>query len=304
MARTGLGTNACLKGGALPLPVHYYSPLPDLGDLSRRAVWTRRSDLAGIDFRAESQLALLAELGRSFGQECQWDRAPGTGPGRFHTPNNSFSFGCAAALHSLVRRHRPHRVIEIGSGLSSLVLAAALELNRQAGSSADYTIVDPYPSRLVQAGLPGLNRLLKTPVEQTDLALYTALDADDILFVDSGHAVKTGGDVNFEILEILPRLKPGVLVHFHDIGLPYEYPEIYFRNPAFRVFWTEAYLLQAYLSSNSDYEILLAMNYLMVDQAAAFRSAFPHASDGGSQISGSFWIRRRPATPAAHPETG
>jgi hypothetical protein len=202
-----------------------------------------------------------------------------------------------------VRRHHPRRVIEIGSGLSSLVLAAALERNRGDGHPADYTIVDPYPSPHVQGGLAGLARLLEMPMERTDLALYTGLEANDILFIDSGHTVRTGGDVNFAILDILPRLAPGVLVHFHDIALPYEYPEVYFRNPAFRVFWTEAYLLQAYLCGNSDWEILLAMNYLMVDEAAAFRNAFPHAADGGSQISGSFWIRRRLA-PGRTPTTG
>lgn len=294
MARTGLGTNACLKAGALPMPVHYYSPLPDVEALGRRGIWTRRSELPGIDFRKERQKTLLAELGRDFGHECTWNSAPETDRPRFHTPNNSFSFGCAAALHGLVRRHRPRRVIEVGSGLSSLVLSGALERNAQDGRRAVYTIVDPYPSPLLRSGLPGLTRIVETPVEESDLALYTALEADDILFIDSGHAVKTGGDVNFEILEVLPRLAPGVLVHFHDIGLPYEYPEVYFRNPAFRVFWTEAYLLQAYLSGNRDYEILLAMNYLMVDEANLFRSAFPRAADGGSQISGSFWIRRRP----------
>ena len=293
MARTGLGTNASLRGGALPVPVHYYSPVPDLNDLRRRDVWARKSELAGIDFQPDRQLALLTELGEAYGQECRWDRAPGTDPLRFYTPNNSFSFGCAAALHCLVRLHKPKKVIEIGSGLSSLVMSGALDRNRREGEPADYSIVDPFPNPRVRHGLPGLARIHEVPVEQTDLALYTALGEGDILFIDSGHVVKTGGDVNFEILEILPRLSPGVLVHFHDIALPFEYPEIYFRNPAFRVFWTEAYLLQAFLCGNKDYEVLLAMNYLMIEHAATFARAFPHSADGGPQLSGSFWIRRR-----------
>jgi hypothetical protein len=295
MARTGLGTKACLRGGALPLPVHYYSPVPDLDDLRRRGVWVRKSDLAGIDFQPDRQLELLTELGEAFGRECRWERAPGSNPLGFYTPNNSFSFGCAAALHSLVRRHKPKNVIEVGSGMSSLVMSGALERNRNEGHPADYSIVDPFPSVHVRNGLPGLARIHRVPVEQTDLSLYTALGDGDILFIDSGHTVRTGGDVNFEILDILPRLKPGVLVHFHDIALPFEYPEIYFRNPAFRVFWTEAYLLQAFLCGNRDYEVLLAMNYLMIEEAAVFRKAFPHSADGGTQLSGSFWIRRRPS---------
>lgn len=293
MAETGAGTDACLELGCLPMRVHFYSPVPDIKDLERRRIWERRSPLAGIDFRSAAQLTLLAELGRQFGHECAWPTAPTRQPHQFHLNNGSFSYGCAASLHTLLRQHRPRRVIEIGSGNSSLVISAALQMNGRAGAPADYTVIDPYPAPAVAAGLPGLTRLLPQPVETTDVELFDALEADDVLFIDSGHTVKTGGDVNFLILDILPRLKPGVLIHFHDIGLPYEYPKTYATNPGFRVFWTEAYLLQAFLACNHQFEILLALGYLMTEHLAEFRAAFPHFDPARSPAnSGSFWIRR------------
>ena len=131
-------------------------------------------------------------------------------------------------------------------------------------------------------------------VELLDPQFFDRLERNDVLFIDSSHTVRIGGDVNFLILDVLPRLAPGVLVHFHDIGMPYEYPKTYATNPSFRMLWTEAYLLQAFLACNDSHDVLLAMAYLMVERSAEFRAAFPaydparHAS-----ISGSFWIARR-----------
>ena len=76
MAETGNGTDECLEQGCLPMLVHYYSPVPDIGDLRARRVWDRRSPMAGIDMREPHQLALLAELGREFGAECRWPHEP------------------------------------------------------------------------------------------------------------------------------------------------------------------------------------------------------------------------------------
>ena len=307
MARTGEGTDACLALGALPLPVHYYSPVPDLPDLERRKVWGRRSPLAGIDFREGAQVEYLLELGRAHGHECAWPFAATPDPHQFHLDNTCFSFGCAAALHAVLRRHRPRRVIEVGSGHSSRVISAALQANaRESAPPARYTVIDPYPGQPI-ASLPSLTRLVAERVELTDPALFDELGHDDVLFIDSSHMVKIGGDVNFLFLEVLPRLAPGVIVHVHDIGLPYEYAKVYYTNPAFRVFWTEAYLLQAFLACNDRFEILLAMGYLMEEHKPSFRAAFPHYDPVRSPNgSGSFWFRRKPEVErrtSPHPDT-
>jgi len=120
------------------------------------------------------------------------------------------------------------------------------------------------------------------------------LEKDDILFIDSSHTVRIGGDVNFLILEILPKLKPGVIIHFHDIPIPNEYPKIYYLNPKFRVFWTESYLLQAFLSLNVEFEILMAIGFIMKVHDEEFKHFFPYYNKNENLlISSSFWIRRK-----------
>ncbi len=296
MASTGAGTNACLKRGCLPMSVHYYSPVPDLSDLALRNVWDRRSELFGINFCPDAQVALLKKIGNKFGHECDWPPNPTNDPYQFYTENNNFSFGCAASTHCILRAFKPRRVVEIGSGNSSLIISRALLMNakNKVDKDPEYTVIDPYPGSIIKKNLLGLTRLIKKRVELLDVNFFEQLDDNDVLFIDSGHTVRIGGDVNFLILDILPRLAQGVIVHFHDIGLPYEYPKVYATNPSFRVFWTEAYLLQAFLSYNSQYEIMLAMSYLMLEQQETFRMAFPfYDQKRHVSTSGSFWIRRR-----------
>jgi hypothetical protein len=142
--------------------------------------------------------------------------------------------------------------------------------------------------------LPALTQLVKERVEILNVNFFDQLGKDDVLFIDSGHVVRIGGDVNYLILDILPRLAPGVIIHFHDVGLPCDYPKVYATNPQFRVFWTEAYLLQAFLCYNDKFEILLAMNYLMTECQDVFRAAFPlYDPCKHRAVSGSFWIRRK-----------
>ncbi|MGC3996961.1 MAG: class I SAM-dependent methyltransferase [Anaeromyxobacter sp.] len=296
MAFSGEGTDACLAAGALPMQVHYYSPVPDLPDLDRRQVFGRRSPLAGIDFREQAQLELLAELGRRFGAECAWPVQPPADPRAFHLENGSFSYGCAASTHAFIRRSRPRRVIEVGSGWSTRVISAALARNAAEGAPpADYTVIDPYPGPVIRA-LPGISELVPQRVEETSLERFERLGDGDLLFIDSSHVVKIGGDVNFLYLEVLPRLAPGVLVHIHDISLPFEYGRAYYTNPKFRVFWTEAYLLQAFLACNNRFEVLMGLGWLQQEHLPAFRAAFPAWDPERSPTqSGSFWIRRKGA---------
>ena len=294
MAITGDGTDACLRHGCLPLPVNFHSPVPDLSDLEQRGVWNRLSRLEGIDLRTDAQHELLRDIGENFGSECRWPLRATPDPYQFFIENPSFSYGCAAALHGVLRKFKPRRVIEVGSGNSSLVISGALTRNSEEGIEAEYIIIDPYPRDIIMKGLPRLTKLFDQRVEILEPDIFRQLGENDILFVDSGHVVRTGSDVNLIILDVLPCLAPGVIIHFHDISLPYEYSKLYATNPAFRMFWTEAYLLQAFLSCNSKFEILLAMEYLMKDRKEAFCSAFPsYDPKVHKSISGSFWIRRK-----------
>jgi hypothetical protein len=294
VAETGRGSDLCLAQGFLPIRVHYYSPLPDITDLRQRQVWQRKSELSGVDFHPDQQVQLLHSLGKKFGHECDWPAIPTDNSQEFYTENNSFSFGCAASLHTILRCYKPRKVLEIGSGNSSLIFSMALARNAVEGHPCDYIVIDPYPSSLLQHDLPCLTKVIAERVELVDVSFFESLKENDILFIDSGHTVRTGSDVNFLLLDVLPRLAPGVIVHLHDIGLPYEYPEVYFTNPSFRMFWTEAYLLQAFLIFNSQFEVLLALNYLMSDKKQDFAQAFPNYDPSKHRAtSGSFWMRRK-----------
>ena len=126
MAVSGEGTDACLKHGFLPVPVHYYQPIPDIFDLENRRVWDRESKLVGINFEPAKYLEYIKLLARKYGHECEWPDEPSSDPRQFHLHNDSFSYGCAASLHCIIRSHKPKRIIEIGSGNSSKVIAAAI----------------------------------------------------------------------------------------------------------------------------------------------------------------------------------
>jgi hypothetical protein len=250
-----------------------------------------------VPFAPQAQLAWLARLGAEYGSECRW---PAQDPGashEFYTENNSFSFGCAAGTHAIIRHFKPRQVIEVGSGFSSLVISAALRMNGEEseGAGPEYSIIDPYPGEMLTSRVLPSARLIQQRVELLDPGFFSGLSENDVLFIDSGHTVRTGGDVNFLYLEVLPRLKSGVVIHVHDVPLPGDYPEVYFTNPGFRMFWTEAYLLQAFLCFNNAFEVLLAMAYLTEDHLDAVRAAFPHFDPQVHRLtSSSFWFRRAP----------
>lgn len=294
IAQSGAGTNRCLRSKCLPLPVHFYSPIPDIDELEKRNVWEKVSPLSGIDFQIDQQIEFLTLLGKKFGSECDWP-VKEQKPDQFCLDNTSFSFGCAASLFSMIRYFQPAKIIEIGSGNSSFVIQEALAKNfREGGIKGNHIVIDPFINFNVKKFFGKSIRLYEQPVECLDPSFFTQLKQNDILFIDSSHSVKIGSDVNYLILEILPIINSGVIVHFHDINLPFEYQKVYATNPQFRMFWTESYLLQAFLSCNNQYEILLAMYYLMKEHTRLLPQLFPFSNrELPSRISSSFWIRKK-----------
>lgn len=294
IAFEGWGSNKCLKKGYLPMPVDCYSPIPDLEDLKKRQVWDQRSEMYGVDFNIKGQLQLLKNLGKQYGKECVWPLHPTDKSEEFYIDNLGFSYGCAASLHTIIREFKPKRVIEIGSGHSSKVISYALKLNLKAGLKSQYLIIDPFSPDFMKKQIVNFTKIYKKRVEEMPPSFFDQLEKNDILFIDSGHTVRIGGDVNFLYLDVLPRLKPGVIIHIHDINLPYEYPKVYATQEVFRQFWTEQYLLQAFLACNKEFEVLLAMGYLMADRLKDFQKAFPNYNSKIHKFkSGSFWMRRK-----------
>ena len=185
----------------------------------------------------------------------------------------------------MVRHFQSRFIIEVGSGFSSLVLGAAAAENDSAGIIS----IEPFPREFLRKGFPGLRSLIEKKVQDIDLNFFSQLESGDILFIDSSHTVKIGGDVNYLFLEVLPRLKPGVIVHVHDIFLPFDYRRDWVLDE-FR-FWTEQYLLQAFMMFNSEFEVVMANSYLNHYHQEDLKAAFP---DLPSWEGGSFWLRRKP----------
>ena len=191
--------------------------------------------------------------------------------------------------YCMVRHFQPRRIIEVGSGFSSLVLGQAAAKNK----SSALICIDPFPNELIRKdnSIPALQSLIESKVQDVDVEFFSQLESGDILFIDSSHTVKTGGDVNYLFLEILPRLEAGVIVHVHDIFLPFEYRRDWMLEE-FR-FWTEQYLLQAFLIFNSEFDVLMANSYLNHYYLADLKAAFPNLR---RWIGGSFWMRRKSVT--------
>jgi predicted O-methyltransferase YrrM len=267
----------------------FYSPIPDLAGLPP-GWWERVAELPGLDLDLDRQLAWVRE--RLAGPMAEFDPPahPVADPFAYTTANPSYSRLDAATLYATVRALKPARIVELGSGHSTLVTAEAVRRNAQDGAPCRFEVYDPYPSVASEA-LPGLSALRRTGAQELPAALFEALGEGDVLFVDTTHTVKTGSDVNFVVLEVLPRLAPGVVVHVHDIFLPFEYPSGFAES--FGLYWTEQYLLQAFLAMNPGYEILLANAALGGLRGAELGAALAPgtAPTGGS----AFWIRRTPA---------
>lgn len=273
-------------------PVHFYQPIPDTRALDD-SLWARESELRGIEMNEAEQLQLLDVLAARYRPE--YEALPRTANGRldqFYLENGLFGPVDAEVLYSFVRNFRPRRVTEVGSGFSTHLTAQALLKNASTSGSqeAELTAIEPFPDPELRAGFPGLSRLIPSPVQQVPLSEFERLAENDILFLDSSHVLRIGSDVQYEFLEILPRLRPGVLVHIHDIFVPREYPKSWVLER--QRFWNEQYLLQAWLSFNNAFEVIWAASLLHLRHSDRLQKAFP-SYDPRRHWPGSFWIRRK-----------
>jgi hypothetical protein len=277
------------KMGIHVVPNHFYEPVPDTRNIPE-GFWERPSEMIGIDLNEAAQLSLLEEFRSKYKTEYEQLSNPKSAPLGFTLPNRSFSSVDAEILYCMIRYFRPNRIMEIGSGNSTLVSAEAILRNsRETGSVASLIAVEPYPNGILEKGFPGLTRLTKAPVQSVPLKEFESLLENDILFIDSSHVLKTASDVQYEYLEIVPRVKKGVIVHFHDIFLPFSYPKAWVVNEL--RFWNEQYVLQALLAFNKSFAVLWAGNYMNHKHPNALQQAFDSYS-AQQTAPGSFWIKR------------
>lgn len=256
--------------GVYLAPAHYYVPLANVQDLERtKPSWAKKSDLPGVKSTLDEQVSRLREICVPFRDEYAGNATYREAVSRHFGPG--YGYVEAQPLHGVVRSYKPSRVVEVGSGVSTLCILRALELNEEeTGQPFVLTCVEPYPSDALRT--LSRVRLVESPVQSCPMEMFERLESGDLLFIDSSHTVRPGGDVNHLILEVLPRLAPGVIVHFHDIHLPYDYPRDVLRT-YFQ--WMETSLLRAYLIHNSRAQIVFCLSQLHYERPETLAEVFP-----------------------------
>ena len=263
---------------------HYYEPTYSATHLPSDTAKERA--LPGVDLNAAGQLALLAAL--DYADELRALPRLKLSATEFGFDQAMYGPGDAEIYYSLTRHFRPRRIVEIGSGQSTLMALKAISANRTSDPdyTCDITCIEPYEMPwLEQVGV----NVVRERVETVSLDRFAALAANDILFIDSSHVIRPYGDVLREFQEILPALAPGVLVHVHDIFTPRDYPELWLRQQ--RRLWNEQYLLESFLAFNDRFEVICAANWLKHNHWDAFSRACPVITQANEP--GAFWMRVR-----------
>ena len=265
-------------------PIHYYEPLPDFREISAEQLRRRRIP-QGINFDLRGQVGRVRSLQDRFGAEIRQLA------GEVNEPyfGNPFFGGLDAALYyAIIRDCKPARIFEIGGGYSTRIAARASSMNALEGRGSAITVIEPYPEpRLTDAGI-AIN-LVRERVEKLDRAMFGELERKDILFIDSSHVVRCGGDVVTEVLEILPSLKPGVWVHIHDVFFPFDYPVDWIIGQ--RLAFNEQYLVEAFLAFNDRFAIEFSNSWLAADFREEVAGLVPTPGDAGRPAS--LWLSTR-----------
>ena len=268
---------------------HYYSPIPSKKELKAReaAIWgPHPKALPAINMNEEAQITLLKAFAPYY-RELPFaaQKTPGR---RYFFENEFYSYSDAIFLYSMIRHLQPQKIIEVGSGYSSAVTLDTNELFFD--NAIQCTFIEPYPDRLL-ALLPNADKqqvkLFRQDLQDIDLALFSDLAANDILFIDTTHVSKTGSDVNQLYFEVFPRLKSGVYIHIHDIFYPFEYPKHWvYEGRA----WNEDYLLRAFLEYNDAFEIIIHNDFLAQLHRPLLAELMPLCL---KNTGASIWLRKR-----------
>ena len=272
----------------------YYSPLSSLGEL-RSTVdrWNRPSALAGISYDLEQMKRDLSDLLSHYLDEFlafppyETLRRAGYGPG--------YTAVDALTLYATLRRLKPARYLEVGSGLSTYYCSLAAARNASEGRPIAITCIEPHPYDKLRA-IPGTEVLAK-PVQEIDLAVFTALQSGDVLFIDSSHVLKIDGDVPFLYLEVLPRLNPGVMIHIHDVPFPYNVPypaRLWVFGRPWPMLWNEAMVVQAFLCGNRDFDIVMSTPLIRHFDEPFLKAHVPFYESVEQNLNtfSSLWLRR------------
>lgn len=268
---------------------HFYSLYPDLQELEKKKslIYSENKNVLDINLCESEQIEILHKMVELYTTIPAWE-VLGNGKEskfRYRYKNSIFSSSDAIVLHCMLRLLKPNKLIEVGSGWSS---AVSLDTNEfYMNNSIDMTFIEPYSERLkmLLKGSDNINLLTKD-LQEVPVEVFESLEAGDFLFIDSTHVSKIGSDVNYLFFEIMPRLKSGVFIHFHDIFYPFEYPEKWIKRGQI---WNELYLLRAFLQNNEAYRIIYFQSMMEYKYREIISDCWPLAHFSGG---GSFYIKK------------
>jgi hypothetical protein len=254
-------------------PVDYFSPIPDVSALDPR-IFEKIFDDTGLRWNVDGQLAFLDEkVSKYLGEYVP-------------QPNDGLSQADAFILYAMIREKKPRVMIEVGSGESTKISLMALEKNREEGIECSFHAIEPYPrDHLRKIAVPWFT-LVEKKLEYVEIDFLVQAD---LLFIDSSHVAKIGSDVICEMLEIVPKLKMGAVIHWHDIMLPMNYWKDWTHTGT--QFWNESYMLHAFLLFNETYQIVWASRYMHLNHASNIVASIPSFQPEKHRIT-SFWLQR------------
>lgn len=271
---------------------HFYSLYPNMetgkDTFEKRYLELCRIDreVCGIDFNTEIQFSYLNKMKELLPSIPAWtnEEMYATSKYRYQTDATAFCVPDATCLHFMLRLIKPKRMIEVGSGWSS---AVSLDTNEfYLNKAMEISFIEPYPDTLNKILKEDDYEIRKCGLEEVDLSYFEQLEKGDILFIDSTHVSKIGSDVNYLLFEILPRLKSGVYIHFHDIFYPFEYPYDWIKQEGW--IWNELYMLRTFLMNNKDYKMIFFFDYLTKRYPEKIRECLNMDDPSG----GSLWIEK------------
>jgi len=253
--------------------VHFYSPIPEISKLNKKS-FNMNSNIL-IDLDKDKHIFFIKEL-----KKYMHEFTPMVNPG--------LSTVDSINLFCMIRHNKPKKIVEIGSGYSTKIILFAISKNETDGFPCKLTAIEPYPKKfLIDLNLPNF-KLIKEKIQNID---HNLVSDTEMLFIDSTHVSKFQSDVNTEIFEIIPTLKIGTLIHWHDIMIPGDYPEKWIKHG--NKFWNESYLVYAFMLYNDSFEVVWGSRFIQMHYPSLINEYYNdiNLNDANEQLS-SFWIKR------------
>lgn len=271
------------RAGYSVYPLVFYNPFPNPADVDEAVLKLKRS-LPGVEINLPAATALLQELMPLAPEAAEFLK---NRQGQLRQWNDTYGPVDSSFLYAMLRHLKPRRYIEVGCGYSTRASSAALRRNKADGHPCEALFIEPYPPKhLSIPDLPG--EFLPKKIQQVPLERFQQLESGDVLFIDTSHIIKVQNDVEFELLRVLPSLKPGVCIHIHDIFTPYDYPPEWLIGSGTNLGANnEQYALECLLSGGHQWEIILPLFLLWKDHRPLLNQFI-----NSDERPAAFWIRK------------